>query len=90
MKSLILIGRHWLNRSTGSTSHTVEVITDGHCIAKLGPLHAGNWIDNALGWLEISKLIPAETCASFPPVRLAKLGIEFHASQSNVANKGDL
>lgn len=90
MKTLVLIGRHWFNRSTGGTSHTVEVVTDGHCIAKIGPFIAGNWIDNAVSWLEVTRLIQRETEPSFPPVRFSRLGIEFHTSQSNVANKGDL
>lgn len=89
MKTLTLIVRQWLNRSTGATVASVEIVSDGHSIARLPHLGA-TAVDMAISWLQISGLLPAKTGVESLHSWLASLGVTFHATQCSVTNKSEL
>lgn len=89
MKTLTFVVRQWLNRSTGVTLASVEVVSDGHSIARLPHLGA-NAVEMTIAWLHISGLLPAKTGAESLHAWLASLGITFHTTKASVTNKSEL
>ena len=89
MKSLTFVVRQWFNRSTGATIASVEVVSDGHSIARLP--HLGETaIEMAISWLQLSGLLPAKTGAESLHAWLASIGVTFHATRCSVTNKSEL
>lgn len=89
MKTLTLIIRQWFNRSTGATLASVEVVSDGHSIARLGNL-GPTAAEMAINWLQISGLLPSKTGAESLHAWLQSLGVTFHATSCQVLNKSEL
>ena len=89
MKTLTFIVRQWFNRSTGATLASVEVVSDGHSIARLGNL-GPTACEMAINWLQISGLLPVKTGAESFHVWLQSIGVTFHATQCQVVNKSEL
>lgn len=86
---LTFVVRQWLNRSTGATLASVEVVSDGHCIARLGHLGA-TAVEMAIAWLQLTGLLPAKTGAESLHAWLASLGVTFHTTHCSVTNKSEL
>lgn len=89
MKTLTLVVRQWFNRSTGTTVASVEIVSDGHSIARLPHLGA-NAVEMAIAWLQLSGLLPAKTGAESLHAWLASIGVTFHATTASVTNKSEL
>ena len=89
MKTLTLIVRSWFNRSTGATVASVEVVSDGHSIARLP--HLGETaVEMAISWLQLAGLLPAKTGAESLHAWLASIGVTFHTTKCSVTNKSEL
>ena len=90
MKTLTLISRTWRNRSTLAELHSVEIVADGFCIARLKEFASAWSVESAIAWLQISNMLPEKTGSESIHAWLDSLNITFHHSQSTVANKSDL
>lgn len=87
--NLTLIIRTWRNRYQGSEMHSVEIVRDGHAIARLGPLLTEP-VKLASDWLQINGLIPKREGGMDWFEHWITLKPSPHVSRCNVANKSDL
>ncbi len=97
MKTLLIIGRRWFQRSYGNTYHTAEIFIDGKMVYKT-PRQYGygsQYEETAIKYLEDQGLIPQrekyENGCSEAPFRLfERLGIEYNHEALDVMRKKDL
>lgn len=87
--NLTLIVRTWRNRYQGSEMHSVEIVRDGHFVAKLKPLLTEP-VELGVDWLEVSGLIPRREAGASFHHHLNQLNPRPYITSVNVANKSDL
>jgi hypothetical protein len=85
--NLTLIIRTWRNRYQGADLHSVEIVRDGHHVARLKPLLTEP-LQLAADWLEINNLIPKRNVDWFE--HWIALKPPPYVTRCNVANKSDL
>jgi hypothetical protein len=96
MKSLVIIGRRWFQKTFGNTYHTATIIVDGKCVCHLDRHYGyGNQYEQtAQEWLQANGYIKPKKYShggSEPLWQYCKRkGISLHSEAIDVGRKQDL
>tara|TARA_Y100000310_G_C20475348_1_gene712116 strand:- start:352 stop:660 length:309 start_codon:yes stop_codon:yes gene_type:complete len=97
VKSIVLIGRRWFQRTYGNTYHSVEIVVNGRPLHKINYKYGygQHYIQSAFDWLfDKSVLTPTKRTESntrlFGWAYCDKHNITFSTSCTEVARKKDL
>jgi len=94
MRTLVLIGRRWFNRTFGNTYHSVEIIVDGKQIHKIDYAYGygSQWEYNACVWLTDNKYLPGRETKVGESLwcYCERMGIEYVITCTDVPRKKNL
>ena len=97
MKSLVVIGRRWFQKTYGNTYHTASIVVDGKLMHRTEKEYGygDQYVQTAERWLVENKLIPPPekySNGSIQPLwqHLDNLGITFHREVVDVTREKDL
>ena len=97
IRSIVLVGRRWFNRTFGNTYHSVEIIVDGKNVHKIDYAYGygSQWEYNARVWLDKNGYLPGiENRDGTPGESLwrycERMAIEYVTTVTDVPRKKDL
>jgi hypothetical protein len=97
MRTLVLIGRRWFNRSCGNTYHSVQILADGKQIHYIMQAYGADQVyeHNAKVWLFENGWLPDLDKQEGNPGEALwryceRMGIEYTRTVTDVSRKKDL
>jgi len=97
MRTLVLIGRRWFNRTFGNTYHSVEIVVDGKQVHRVDYAYGygSQWEWTGFDWLDTNGYTPGRQHSANGSRESAwryceRMGIQYTNTVTDVPRKKDL
>jgi len=96
MKSLVIVGKRWFQKTYGNTYHTVRIIVDGKCVQNVGRTYGygTQYEQTAAAWLEENGYIKLTRYGNGGSEALwqcmERMKVSYHSEAIDVERKKDL